>query len=253
MTLPPIKLFCLYSLICFLWNFPISSPNSFQSPVNLQKLPPGFWGFGVSLLRDLTEAVKQFRKLRRIFLRQEMRTVKKTALCAQMSIAWLRNFCWVLGSLCSQSNYFHVSAIGTLIRFVHFFSIPGCREECLIPWPLPAAGSLLHSCLPDRWAEQKLLFSVMHSHVLGSRAANHQAIAQIQLETISEKPLSLIMLIYIVVQLSLTVGIARWRSLAYTTPEVRLLIKAVPPGLKIYKFRSGWNWAILDVDKHSWI
>lgn len=44
-------------------------------------------------------------------------------------------------------------------------------------------------------------FSVMHGHVLGSRAANHQAISQIPLETISEKSLGLIMLIYIAVKL----------------------------------------------------
>lgn len=79
----------------------------------------------------------------------------------------------------------------------------------------------------------------MHSHILGSRAANHRAISQIPLETISEKPRSLIMLIYIVVQLPLAMGIAGWRSLARTMPEVRLLIRAVPSGLKIYKFRSG--------------
>lgn len=79
----------------------------------------------------------------------------------------------------------------------------------------------------------------MHSHILGSRAASHWAIAQIPLETISEKPLSMIMLIYIAVQLLHSVGIAGWRSLACTMPEVRLLIRVVPSGLKIYKFRSG--------------
>lgn len=47
------------------------------------------------------------------------------------------------------------------------------------------------------------------------------------------------MLIYIVVQFPLTVGIAGWRSLACTMLEVRLLIRVVPSGLKIYKFRSG--------------
>lgn len=47
------------------------------------------------------------------------------------------------------------------------------------------------------------------------------------------------MLIYIAATLPAAVGIAGWRSLARVMPEVRLLIRAVPSGLKIYKFRSG--------------
>lgn len=71
------------------------------------------------------------------------------------------------------------------------------------------------------------------------RAANHRAVSQILLETVSDKSLGLIMLIYIAVNLPSTAGIAGWHSLACVMAEVRLLIRTVPSGLKIYKFRSG--------------
>lgn len=83
----------------------------------------------------------------------------------------------------------------------------------------------------------------MHSHVLGSRAGKQSCKPRGNCKDSTRdhfrEGTELDNADLQVVQLPLAVGIAGWRSLACTVLEVRQLIREVPSGLKIYKFRSG--------------